>query len=120
MSAFDPKRTLPSADECVCYDCLMDGVHDMGGMDGFGKIEVEENEPVFHAAWEGHVPRYAASHDLRRCLAYRPSALRGGAASANNLSERDALPALASRNRKKHHRARLRDSRGTQGRPCHN
>jgi len=33
----------------------MDGVHDMGGMDGFGKIEVEENEPVFHAAWEGHV-----------------------------------------------------------------
>jgi nitrile hydratase beta subunit len=52
MSAFDP---LLSADECVCYDCLMDGVHDMGGMDGFGKIEVEENEPVFHAAWEGHV-----------------------------------------------------------------
>ena len=47
--------TLLSADECVCYDCLMDGVHDMGGMDGFGKIEVEENEPVFHAAWEGHV-----------------------------------------------------------------
>ena len=33
----------------------MDGVHDMGGMAGFGKIEVEENEPVFHAAWEGHV-----------------------------------------------------------------
>jgi len=33
----------------------MGGVHDMGGMDGFGKIEVEENEPVFHAAWEGHV-----------------------------------------------------------------
>src|SRR5262245_23456265 len=31
---------------------LMDGVHDMGGMDGFGKIEVEENEPVFHASWE--------------------------------------------------------------------
>jgi len=55
VSAFDPKRTLLSADERVCYDCLMDGVHDMGGMDGFGKIEVEENEPVFHAAWEGHV-----------------------------------------------------------------
>src|SRR5262245_53557967 len=33
----------------------MDSVHDMGGMDGFGKIEVEKNEPVFHAAWEGHV-----------------------------------------------------------------
>ena len=33
----------------------MDSVHDMGGMDGFGKIEVEKNERVFHAAWEGHV-----------------------------------------------------------------
>ena len=33
----------------VWYDSLMDGVHDMGGMDGFGKIEVEKNEPVFHA-----------------------------------------------------------------------
>jgi len=31
----------------------MDGVHDMGGMHGFGKVEPEQNEPVFHAAWEG-------------------------------------------------------------------
>jgi nitrile hydratase subunit beta len=31
----------------------MDGIHDMGGMDGFGKVEPEQNEPVFHAAWEG-------------------------------------------------------------------
>jgi nitrile hydratase subunit beta len=30
----------------------MDGVHDMGGMHGFGKVEPEANEPVFHAAWE--------------------------------------------------------------------
>jgi len=33
----------------------LDGVHDMGGMDGFGKIEVEKDEPVFHALWEGRV-----------------------------------------------------------------
>jgi nitrile hydratase len=33
----------------------MDGIHDMGGMDGFGKIEVEENEPPFHEKWEGRV-----------------------------------------------------------------
>jgi nitrile hydratase len=32
----------------------MDGIHDMGGMHGFGKVEPEENEPVFHAAWEAH------------------------------------------------------------------
>jgi nitrile hydratase len=33
----------------------MDGVHDMGGMDGFGKVEPELNEPPFHAPWEGRV-----------------------------------------------------------------
>jgi nitrile hydratase len=33
----------------------VDGVHDMGGMDGFGAVVVEEGEPVFHAAWEGRV-----------------------------------------------------------------
>lgn len=33
----------------------MNGVHDMGGMHGFGPIEREENEPVFHQAWESRV-----------------------------------------------------------------
>jgi hypothetical protein len=33
----------------------MDGVHDMGGLDCFGKVEPEANEPVFHAPWEGRV-----------------------------------------------------------------
>jgi len=33
----------------------MNGVHDMGGMDGFGKVEIEPNEPVFHEKWEGRV-----------------------------------------------------------------
>jgi nitrile hydratase len=33
----------------------MNGVHDMGGMDGFGKVEAEPNEPPFHAPWEGRV-----------------------------------------------------------------
>jgi nitrile hydratase subunit beta len=33
----------------------MNGVHDMGGMDGFGKVEAEPNEPTFHTAWEGRV-----------------------------------------------------------------
>ena len=33
----------------------MNGVHDMGGMDGFGKVEVEPNEPMFHAEWEARV-----------------------------------------------------------------
>src|SRR5215470_17544028 len=33
----------------------MNGMHDMGGMHCFGKIEIEENEPVFHACWERNV-----------------------------------------------------------------
>ena len=33
----------------------MNGIHDMGGMDGFGPIEYEQDEPVFHHAWEGRV-----------------------------------------------------------------
>jgi len=33
----------------------MNGVHDMGGMHGFGPVLHEANEPVFHAAWEGRV-----------------------------------------------------------------
>ena len=33
----------------------MNGVHAMGGMDGFGKVEVEPNEPPLHEAWEGRV-----------------------------------------------------------------
>jgi nitrile hydratase len=30
----------------------MNGVHDMGGMHGFGRIERERDEPVFHYRWE--------------------------------------------------------------------
>ena len=33
----------------------MNGIHDMGGMDGFGRVEPEANEPVFHADWEKRV-----------------------------------------------------------------
>ena len=33
----------------------MNSVHDMGGMDGFGKVEPELAEPRFHEPWEGRV-----------------------------------------------------------------
>ncbi len=33
----------------------MDGVHDLGGMHGFGPVEREENEPPFHGRWEAVV-----------------------------------------------------------------
>ncbi|MGE3499444.1 MAG: nitrile hydratase subunit beta [Candidatus Binatia bacterium] len=30
----------------------MDGIHDLGGLSGFGAVEIEPNEPVFHERWE--------------------------------------------------------------------
>src|SRR5215213_7793463 len=33
----------------------MNGVHDLGGMHGFGPIVREVNEPLFHAPWEARV-----------------------------------------------------------------
>ncbi len=33
----------------------MNGIHDIGGMDCFGRIPREDNEPVFHAEWERRV-----------------------------------------------------------------
>lgn len=33
----------------------MDGVHDMGGMHGFGRVPYEKNEPTFHQEWERRV-----------------------------------------------------------------
>lgn len=30
----------------------MNGVHDLGGVHGLGRVDVEENEPVFHNPWE--------------------------------------------------------------------
>ena len=33
----------------------MNSIHDMGGMHGFGSIELEADEPVFHEDWERRV-----------------------------------------------------------------
>ena len=31
----------------------MNGIHDMGGMQGLGEIGYQASEPMFHAPWEG-------------------------------------------------------------------
>lgn len=44
----------------------MNGVHDMGGMHGFGPVIREAHEPTYHAPWEGHVyamMRFAVGND---------------------------------------------------------
>jgi nitrile hydratase subunit beta len=30
----------------------VNGAHDLGGMHGFGRVDIERDEPVFHSAWE--------------------------------------------------------------------
>ena len=41
----------------------MNGIHDMGGRHGMGRIQYEKNEPVFHAPWEGRM--YAINRAMR-------------------------------------------------------
>lgn len=36
----------------VLLDQHMDGIHDLGGIQGFGKIPIEHDEPVFHESWQ--------------------------------------------------------------------
>ena len=68
---------------------LMDGVHDMGGMDGFGKVEPEPNEPLFHAPWEGRVLAMQRAMGYAGAWTHRPVALRAGeAAAARSISPR--------------------------------
>ena len=34
------------------YAAVVDGSHDLGGVEGFGPVDVEPDEPVFHYEWE--------------------------------------------------------------------
>src|ERR1700759_4074157 len=39
------------------YDPGVDGVHDLGGLDGFGPVGPPRGEPMFDAAWERRTAR---------------------------------------------------------------
>ena len=52
----------------------MNSVHDMGGMQGMGSVLHEENEPVFHAPWEGRI--YALNSSLRAMSVWNLDAWR--------------------------------------------
>jgi nitrile hydratase beta subunit len=49
----------------------MNGIHDLGGMDGFGPVEVEAGEPVFHAAWERTVFGMVLGRGVRNVHRFR-------------------------------------------------
>lgn len=51
----------------------MNGIHDLGGMHGFGPVEREANEPVFHADWEAAV------------MALQRAVTRGGVATIDEF-----------------------------------
>jgi nitrile hydratase len=38
----------------------MDGIHDMGGSEGWGSVTIDPDEPVFHADWEKKAFAYGA------------------------------------------------------------
>ena len=94
----------------------MNGIHDMGGMHGFGPVHREKNEPVFHEPWEGRLlaltriapvsipggfrfalesmdpAEYLASSYYERWLhVFANGQLAAGAISAEELDERTAL-----------------------------
>src|SRR5262249_55235943 len=59
---------------------MTNSIHDMGGMHGFGPVEPEPNEPVFHAEWEKRVLA------LQRAMAATGLwTIDGGRASLENL-----------------------------------
>ena len=51
----------------------MNGLHDVGGMQGLGRVPREEDEPIFHAEWE------------KRTFALMVSAFGGGAFNAGEF-----------------------------------
>jgi nitrile hydratase beta subunit len=66
----------------------MDGVHDLGGLQGFGPVEVEVEEPVFHEAWE----RRAFRVNLATLIALHPS----GGAWRHGIERMDPVHYLSS------------------------
>jgi len=71
-------------------------IHDMGGMHGFGPVEPEPDEPVFHEPWEGRVMA------MQRAMGYTQLWTIDGAAPPWKCcrplpTSRVLLPALVSR-----------------------
>ena len=59
----------------------MNGVHDMGGMHGFGAVQPEGDEPTFHAPWEGRV--FGMSRSLGYAGAWNTHSARAARESLN-------------------------------------
>jgi nitrile hydratase beta subunit len=49
---------------------LVNGPHDVGGLHGFGTVDAEPAEPVFHAEWEGRMLGIASALELNETTGY--------------------------------------------------
>ena len=47
----------------------MNGIHDMGGMQGLGEIGYRENEPGFHEAWKQGCSQWSGPCGRAVCVA---------------------------------------------------
>ncbi len=75
----------------------MNGAQDMGGMHGFGAVEPEPNEPVFHADWEKRAFALTLAMGDARRLEHRHVALRAREPPAGRISVDELLPDLVRR-----------------------
>ena len=75
----------------------MNGAHDLGGMQGLGRIEVEQKEPVFHKDWEKVVFVMQWTTGFRGLLQYRRIPPQHGTDEPGSLSIIQVLRALAVR-----------------------
>jgi nitrile hydratase len=66
----------------------VDGVHDVGGIDGFGTVEREADEPVFHEDWERRVFRINCAAGM--------AGLANGGAFRHSIERMDPAHYLAS------------------------
>ena len=77
----------------------MNGVHDLGGMHGFGPVAIERDEPVFHQEWEGRVFAMLVAVRMAGHWNIDQIAVRARADAAGRLPRRELLRALALRPR---------------------
>jgi nitrile hydratase len=76
-AALHERQSLRDRGGELCYEERVNGIHDLGGMDGFGPVTVESDEPVFHHRWEARVfgsvaslaaARFTNTHEFRHAI----------------------------------------------------
>ena len=91
----------------------MDGIHDLGGKEGFGAVVREADEPVFHARWEGRVFGLNLAGARRRGTKHRSLPARHRTDRSGRLPDARLLRALARRHSRRSSSKRACSTRAT-------